>query len=406
MNTLMEPSLRLVPIVPKVQHYPWGDDRFIPSLLRKQQDGRPWAELWFGTHPGGESTLPDGGLLGDFLRSHVAEFLGEPLVKRYGRDIPFLLKVLAIAKPLSLQVHPSASQAQAGYAAELPVHVDLPRELWNYKDDKQKAEVLYALTPVTAMCGFLPVDRIRENLKRVVPSQLPLLFPFLTEESGEADEVLLQKFFTTLYTLEDEKRSVLLDELRQHLKAEGEDYGQWLSPEDIARRCLVDYPGDPGVLAPFFLHVLHLNSGEAIFLEPRTLHAYVKGHGIELMTNSDNVLRGGLTTKKVDVPELIKTLSFRVHQPSLCPQVRDVDNRINILAPTDDFILGVFDQGSTFVNRRNSIEFLFCTEGSARIVCEAVEHEMHGGQCVVLGYGAGPYRVTVQGTLFSASVPG
>lgn len=403
----MEPTGYMVPIVPKVQHYPWGDDSFIPSLLGKQADGKPWAELWFGTHPGGESKLPDGTPLGDFLRDHAEAYLGEASIKRHGKDIPFLLKVLAIAEPLSLQVHPSASQAQRGYAEEVSSHIDMPRDQWNYKDDRQKAEVLYALTPVTAMCGFLPIDRIRENLLRFVPYQIPLLFPFLQEPAGEPDDILLQRFFLTLYTLEAAQSALLLGELQENLASVvGEEENEWLSPVAIARQCLALYPDDVGVFAPFFLNVMHLSPGDAMYLEPRTLHAYVKGNGIELMTNSDNVLRGGLTNKKVDVPELLKILAFRVHEPVLCPKVRDTDNRINMLAPTDDFILGLFDQGSSYIRRRQSIEFLFCAEGSAQIFHDARTEAIHAGECLAVGAAIGSYRVEVHGTLFSASVPG
>ena len=400
----------MVKITPKIQQYPWGDDSFIPSLLGKQPDGNPQAELWFGTHPGGESALPDSEPLGDFLRDHDKDFLGEEQVKRHGKELPFLLKVLAIAQPLSLQVHPSAEQALQGYTEELPRHVDIPRDQWNYKDDRQKAEVLYALTPVTAMCGFLPIPKLSENLMRLLPYQFPLVFPFL-QEPGEEDEAqLLQRFFTTLYTLEQEQRKLLLTEFKENLENLDENSltadGNWLTPSGIARLCLQSYPDDPGVFAPFFLHVLHLKPGEAVYLEPRTLHAYVRGHGIELMSNSDNVLRGGLTNKKVDVPELLKTLVFKAHNSGLCPQIRDTNDRLNILAPTDDFLLGVYERGAHYVCNRFSIEFLLCTEGTAEIAQGDHIHKLAQGECLVVAASVDSYRITVKGKVFSASVPG
>lgn len=399
----------VVAITPKVQPYAWGDDSFIPALQGKESDGKPKAELWFGTHPGGEATLPDGTPLGDFIRDHAAQFLGKEQVKRYGKDVPFLLKVLAIAKPLSLQVHPTTEQAQKGYEEEVTSHVDMPREQWNYKDDRQKAEVLYALTPVTAMCGFLPVAQIVENLRRVVPHQFPLLFPFLQNGKESDGGVLVEQFFTKLYTLEKKQLLELLEEFREQIDVlikEEIAEEQWLSPVQIAYDCLASYPEDPGVLAPLFLNVLHMKPGDAIFLEPRTLHAYVKGCGIELMSNSDNVLRGGLTNKKVNVPELLKTLMFKPRQTDLCPQIPDASDKINVLAPTDDFLLGVFKRGVYEVEQRCSIEFLFCTEGEAEVTYSQRTVKMQRGECVVVAYAVPTYHLEVDGIVFSASVPG
>lgn len=399
----------MVAITPKVQPYAWGDDSFIPSLQGKKSDGKPKAELWFGTHPGGESTLADGTPLGDFIRDHAHEFLGKEQVKRYGNDLPFLLKVLAIAKPLSLQVHPTTEQAKRGYADEVVSHVDLPREQWNYKDDRQKAEVLYALTPVTAMCGFLSSARIAENLRLVLPYQFPLLFPFLQDGEESDESILVERFFTTLYTLGTPQLKDLLEEFSEQIgkmvQEEAAD-GQWLTPVQIAHDCLSSYPDDPGVLSPFFLNVVHMKPMDAIFLEPRTLHAYVKGCGIELMTNSDNVLRGGLTHKKVNVPELIKTLVFRPQTADLCPQIPDASDKTNVLAPTDDFLLSVFNRGIYEVEKRKSIEFLFCTEGEAKITSLQQTVKMVKGECIVVASVVPAYHLEVDGTVFSATVPG
>jgi mannose-6-phosphate isomerase len=399
----------MVAITPKIQPYAWGDDSFIPALLGKKSDGKPKAELWFGTHPGGESTLADSTPLGDFIRDHADDFLGRQQVNRQGKDVPFLLKVLAIAKPLSLQVHPTTEQAQKGYAEEVASHVDLPREQWNYKDDRQKAEVLYALTPVTAMCGFLSSAKIAENLRSMVPYQFPLLFPFLQENQKSDESTLVERFFTTLYTLETDQLKSLLEEFREQIgkliKEENND-GMWLSPVQIAHDCLTLYPNDPGVLAPFFLNVVQMKPGETIFLEPRTLHAYVKGNAIELMTNSDNVVRGGLTHKKVNVPLLLKTLTFKPHTADLCPQIPDATDKTNVFAPTDDFLLSVFKRGVYEVNQRKSIEFLLCTEGNAVMTSLHQTVSLGKGECIVVAASLPDYHLEVDGTVFSASVPG
>lgn len=397
----MEP---VIPIIPNVQHYQWGDDNFIPSLLGLERDGRPWAELWFGTHPGGESKLPDGIPLGDFLDDHAPELLGHCIVSRYGKDLPFLLKVLSIEHPFSLQVHPSAEQARDGYAKEVSRHVDTERGMWNYKDDRQKAEVFYALNPVTALCGFLAPRRIREHLMEFAPFSLGMLFPFLSEDSGASEETQLQRFFTRLCALETTEREDLLSEVRGRLALSAESADR-PSLGGMLHRLLARFPDDPAALAPLFLNTMYLEPGEALYVEPRVLHTYLHGQGIELMSNSDNVLRAGLTEKMIDLPEVMRTVSFRVQEPVRCPKMVDATGCATILAPAEDFLLRSYAEGSYVMQDRSSVELLFCPEGSAMVICENSEFTIAKGPCVLIGSFVKSYRVRVEGTLFSVTVP-
>ncbi len=412
--------MQIVKILPKTQNYAWGDKTFIPNLLGTPASDTPCAELWIGTHKGGEATVPsaEGALLGDFLRAHAQEFYGAAHIERFGLELPFLLKVLAIEKPLSIQLHPTRDQAAAGYAAELPSHATLSRDQWNYKDPQQKAEVLYALTPVTAMCAFRPLQELMENLRELIPYRLPLVFPFLAlltkdgreDMDAEQERALLARFFSTLYQLEKPLLRELITELTDSLAKKAAPRrttdGSFLTPAGITLKALEEYPEDPGLLAPFFLNVLHLRPGQAVFLEPRTLHAYVAGNGIELMSNSDNVLRGGLTHKKVDVPELLSLLSIKPAVVELCPQVRDSFNRLDILTPTEEFMLSCLTQGSYFIAERKSIELLFCVEGEVILGYEGSQCVLKRGECVVIAASLPAYRATVQGLAFSASIPG
>lgn len=398
--------MNVVVIEPKVQHYIWGDEVFIPSLLEVDSEGKPWAELWLGTHPAAESTLTDGSFLGSYIKEHASQLLSEKNIERFGTDLPFLLKILAIAKPLSLQVHPSSTQAQRGYEKELALHTTVPRELWNYKDDKQKAEVLYALSRVTAMCAFLPWVTIVENMERIIPTHLPLLLP----SAAKTEEEAIKHFFITLNTLSKEEKLSLLEEYKKSLQATGttkvSKQKKWLTKEEIGLLCLGEYPEDVGSLAPFYLNVLHLKPHDAIFLEPRTLHAYVRGVALELMSNSDNVLRGGLTNKKVDLDELTHTLSFSSLEMELSPQVKDEYNRSIVLAPAEEFVLGVFGQGETVVSQRDSLELLFCTKGSVLVEVEGEKKKIKKGEALIIGATVASYAVSVDGQLFSASIPG
>ncbi len=409
----------IVKIKPTIQNYAWGNRTFIPALLGIPSTQEPCAELWFGTHKGGESTLSDSPstLLGDYLFANATSFYGEAHISRFGKDLPLLLKVLAIEKPLSIQCHPNREQAQKGYTAELLLHETLKRDQWNYKDPEQKAEVLYALTPVTALCGFRPLADLVRYLQDLVPYQYPLVFPFLVLDAPKAIEEkdeglqnhLLERFFSTLYRLDASSLRAMIEELTDSLAQKNYDRetncGSFLTPYGITMASLDEYPHDPGLFAPFFLNVVHLLPNEAIFLEPGTLHAYVRGDGIELMSNSDNVLRGGLTHKKVDVQELLAILSIRPLQPAKCPQVRDSYNRLDILTPTEEFMLSCLTNGSYYIRERKSIELLFCVEGNATIGYEGKQMLIEAGECCVVPSSVASYRATVEGRVFCAGVP-
>jgi len=242
------------PVEGVVQHYAWGDTTFIPRLLGLAPDGRPWAELWLGTHLNGPATIA-----------------GAPLADITG-PLPYLLKVLAAAEPLSLQAHPTKTQAVAGFAAG------------RYPDDEPKPELLLALTPFEALCGIRPVDATLELLDGLGARDLAAA----VAQDGPGG---------ALHGLYRGRLAVgpIVDACAE---ADGPETS-WV------RRLAERYPGDPSVAATLLLNLVRLTPGEAIFLGPGNLHAYLTGAGIELMGASDNVVRGGLTTKPVDVDDLL-----------------------------------------------------------------------------------------------------
>jgi mannose-6-phosphate isomerase len=246
------------PIRGAVQHYAWGDREFIPRFLHTEPDGRPWAELWLGTHPNGPAQLAD----------------GRPLADVTG-PLPFLLKVLAAAEPLSLQAHPSADQARAGFAAG------------RYPDPEPKPELLCALTEFEAFCGIRPLE--------------PTLV--LLGELGAADLAAAVRdvgpggALAALY-----HGAVHTGPIVKGCRASERPEARWVTRLDER------YPGDPSVAATLLLNLVTLRPGEAIRLGAGTLHAYLGGAGIELMGASDNVVRGGLTVKPVDVDDLLAVL--------------------------------------------------------------------------------------------------
>lgn len=245
----------MLPITGVVKHYAWGDPTFIPRLVGVEPDGRPWAELWLGTHPAGPATLRDG-------RS-LAEVTG---------TLPYLLKVLAAAEPLSLQTHPDADQARAGHAAG------------RYADPHAKPELLCALTRFEAFCGLRPAESTLALLDEIGAEELALAVG--DGGPGCALEALYRGVIDAEPAIEACRRSA--------------------RPEATWVRNLNDrYPGDPSVAVTLLLNLVVLQPGEAIALTAGNLHAYLAGAGIELMGASDNVVRGGLTAKPVDVDDLL-----------------------------------------------------------------------------------------------------
>jgi mannose-6-phosphate isomerase len=241
-----------------VQHYAWGDTEFLPSLLGLEPDGQPWAELWLGTHPSGPSRLDD----------------GTPLVEVSG-ELPYLLKVVAAAAPLSLQTHPNAAQAIDGFERGI------------YGDPNPKPEILCALTPFQALCGFRPVDATLELLRRLGIEELSDVLA-----AGGPSAALAGLLRETIA-------------LEPIIDACG---GSDLPEADWVRKLALRYPGDPSVASPLLLNLVVLEPGQALRLDAGNLHAYLHGAGIELMGASDNVVRAGLTTKAVDVDQVLSTV--------------------------------------------------------------------------------------------------
>jgi mannose-6-phosphate isomerase len=290
-----------------VRPYAWGSRTAIADMLGKPVPApHPEAELWLGAHPGDPSRVAGESLV-DVLAADPDGQLGASVVARWHGRLPFLLKVLAAEEPLSLQAHPSASQAAEGYAREEARGIPRDASNRNYPDPTPKPELLCALTEFHALAGFRD-PRVTVALLHAVAT--PGLAPYVHLLAAEPNREGLRALFTTWITLPQPKIDALvpalLDECVVHVKEHG--------PFELECRTLLElgesYPGDAGVLAAALLNRLVLTPGEAIFLPAGNLHSYLSGVGVEVLANSDNVLRGGLTPKHVDVPELLRVLDF------------------------------------------------------------------------------------------------
>lgn len=333
----VEPSLRPQPIVlePGFQNYGWGDPVFIPRLFGLPETGMPYAEAWFGGHPACPSTANVAGQkvrLDRLVADDPAAILGPDVSARFS-TFPFLLKVLAAARPLSVQAHPSRAQAVAGFRRENAAEVAFDAANRNYRDPNAKPELFVALTPFTALCGFRPIAEIAIGLRG-----LPELTTLLPDWQRAQDP--LRALVGAYFKLADEQvRPALrrwVDRLANASPVAG-TVEAWIVEAD--RVFAVEGNPDRGLFFYLLLNLITLEPGQGLFLSAGTPHAYLRGAGLEVMSNSDNVLRAGLTTKHIDTKELMSIVRFESGLPPvLRPTLRDGDEG-TYLTPADTFEL-------------------------------------------------------------------
>lgn len=318
----------------QVQHYDWGTIAEIPRLLGVKSDGCPWAEYWLGAHPKAPSLLADdcdingadradgGQPLDRWLAEHPDQ-LGQASREVFGDRLSFLLKILSAEQPLSIQAHPSRTQAQLGFAQEnaAGVPIDDPRRL--YRDDWPKPEMIVALTEFHALYGFRDPHESRRMLTVFdAVDGFPGLVAPLEDPGSEGIAAVL----TSCLQPDEQNRRVIAGMIAAaHDLVQGHDPASMQEDAPQLARTAVEldraHPGDPSILAALLMNRVHLRPGESLFLGAGTMHAYLHGTGIEIMASSDNVLRGGLTSKHIDVPALLAhaDLTATCVQPE-CPR--------------------------------------------------------------------------------------
>ncbi|MEM1204588.1 MAG: mannose-6-phosphate isomerase, class I [Acidobacteriota bacterium] len=368
------PMRQILPLKNRIQSYDWGSRTAIPELLGQSPTGSPQAELWMGDHPKAPSDAWVDGRwrsLESLVREHPQALLGAADDGGGDPRLPFLLKVLAAERALSIQAHPDRPQAVAGFDREEAAGIHRWAADRNYRDRNHKPEILYALGPFWMMRGFRPVDDIRALTTRLGISEDS---PFDVERPSD-----LRRLLDGLLRLDVDTAGDLVDRVLGRLPSESEAGGdplagpafQWM--ERLGRQ----YPRDRGVLAPLFLQVLRLEAGQAMFTGAGVLHAYLDGTGIELMASSDNVVRGALTGKHVDPDELMSILRFEPAAPEpLRP--RQPSQGVTRFETPADFALSVLtvEKGSPTVGRATtegeggSVEVLLCVDGAGEILVD------------------------------------
>lgn len=396
--------------------YAWGSHTAIAEFTgRPSPTAHPEAELWLGAHPGDPAWLEgDGGerSLLDTISADPEGQLGAATRARFGDALPFLAKVLAADEPLSLQAHPSAAQAVEGFAREDRLHIPVSAPTRNYRDRSHKPELIVALGPFEALAGFRPVARSIEFLRALAVADLD---PFVNLLSGQADADGLRALFTTWITAPQADLDVLvpsvLDGAVNYLRSGATDF----TAEAKTTLQLGElYPGDAGVLASMLLNRISLQPGEGIYLPAGNLHAYLHGVGFEVMANSDNVLRGGLTPKHVDVPELLRVLDFTPCEESAL-KPRTIQDGIEIVydTPAPEFAVSVLRLDDQELGhqidtpaRHDGPQVLLCTEGSAQVHAKSSMLTLERGMAAWVAADDGPIRLVADrpATLFRATV--
>lgn len=360
-----------------LQDYAWGSTDGIPAVLGTEPTGSPQAEYWLGAHPKAPSTLADGRTLEELLKAQP-ELIGAANLDRFGHRLPFLLKLLSARRALSLQAHPSRAQAIDGFDRETRAGIALDAADRNYRDDWPKPEAVVALTEFHGLCGFREPAHTQELGAQLGVHALDLLFQPLTEADGIA-RVFLE--ILGIAHLEDHLLPDVVSAAAANAGADSE-FGRFC---DTIVELDRDYPGDPGILAAMLLNRILLQPGDSFFMPAGNLHAYLRGTALEIMSNSDNVLRGGLTPKHVDVDELAQTVDFMPGFPGLIEPIEVSPGIWHYPTEAPEFSLHRIDDATDQpVPGTDSARVLLVIDGEVRLVGADGELVLQRGQAAFL----------------------
>ncbi|MDR2294932.1 MAG: mannose-6-phosphate isomerase, class I [Microbacterium sp.] len=372
--------------------YAWGSTTLLAELEGREPTGAPEAEVWFGDHPGSPAVLADG----TPLPERLAEASAGPL--------PYLLKLLAAGSPLSIQVHPSRAQAQAGWAKEAGLAMDAPER--NYRDDNHKPELIVSLSErFEALCGLRPLDASRRYLAALGEAEgVRELRALLDPATDGTDADILRRAIEQL--LSGDCARIVSDVTDALATASSAEFADELA---AARRIAAVYPGDPGIVVAMLMNLAVLGRGEAVYLRAGLLHAYLSGIGVEIMAASDNVLRGGLTPKRVDVPELLSLLDTTPGiVPVIHPQPLTGATAVETYGPgVADFALAVArpdaESGVIADIHVDGPAVVVSTAGECAVEADGERVLLAPGQAAIALGTSGPLRIGGTGEVFIAT---
>lgn len=407
---------KVFPIKGAVQNYAWGGKEFIPKLMGKQNvDNQPFAEIWLGAHQRGPAMLKMNGKevsLKDFIEKNP-NVLGEKVIKQFGKTLPYLFKVLDVNKMLSIQTHPSKDAAVKGYYAEEKAGIPITAFDRNYKDDNHKPEVMVALTEFWLLHGFKSLEAIEEVLKSV-PEFKMLLEYYQRILEKEVDNKLYH-FYKNLMEMSQKTVDEILQPLAERLSLDfvagkipksSPDYWVALAFRD---NMLEGGHFDRGIFSIYIFNLVCLKRGEGIFQDAGIPHAYLEGVNMELMANSDNVFRGGLTVKHVDVKELLEHVVFEPVTPNILTGT-EIERGVKVYktsAPDFELTRILLKDFQTYnCTEVNSPETLIVMKGEVIVQSGKEEFRLERGGAFFAPNGS-EYTLVSDGTseVFKAAVP-
>ena len=391
---------RFYQLIPAQKYYAWGSETKIQALTGLKTNGKPLAEIWMGSHPNGMSFLDIEGKsipVSDFIAENPEKALGKECMEKFG-FLPFLFKVLAAEKPLSIQAHPDSETAQFGYEREERNQIPMDHFTRVYKDPNHKREMIYAISTFYALKGFRNIEEIKANFKKFLPFSGNAFVDF--RYSGEAD--FYKKFFTRLLSMDQTLRKAMLRELETTASGMGQ------VEQFIFRKLLYDFPEDRCVFSPLFLNCIRLEPGECMSIDEGQLHSYVDGLCFEVMSSSDNTIRGGLTEKFIDVLELFNIMKF-VHGSKVCVEPVAKGKEEFYCPGWDEFCFSAVATGGMPYSGpgEHSLEILFVYSGTGKIENNSCSLDLKQGMAILIPAAAGSYTVSGSQNLvfYKAAMP-
>lgn len=396
---LLEPAFKL---------YSWGSYTAIQNMTgRKELEGKTAAEMWMGDHPSGLNSIKEDSSLyplHNLVESYPEKLIGKSSHEKFPGTIPFLLKVLGAEKPLSIQSHPDKKQAEEGFERENILNIGMKDFNRGYKDRNHKPEIILALTPFKMMKGFRRYEKIKENFSLYCPESSEMLF---FNCPGYSEEKNIKSFFKKIMSAgRHDSENMINEALSAINKGKSEDNDKTVS--EMIKKFSEYYPGDPGILSPLYLNCAVLSPGDAVYIPAGELHAYIEGTGIELMANSDNVFRGGLTAKHVDREELYKILRYRPTEIKKIEGKKEKGETF-FFTESEEFLLSeiVLDKDKKYNSAEDrNIDILICCEGSAEVLDSGgCRINVSKGESFLVPSSTGRYSIIGEGVFYKATVP-
>lgn len=373
----MQPMYKLEGVV---QHYSWGGTQFIPELIGKENnDSKSFAEYWLGAHPASPAQLLNGKATSLFeaIQSSPIEFLGENVEAQFG-SLPYLFKILDVSQMLSIQVHPSIESAIKGYEEEDLKGIPLKAPNRNYKDKNHKPELMAALSDFWLLHGFKPEEEIRQIFATV-----PALSFLQPEFEKGGYKALYEKVMTMPQEEVDNVLAPLMQKIVPHYeKGELEKKSEHFWAARAVLTFCKNGHYDRGIFSIYFFNLLHLKKGEGIYQPAGLPHAYLEGQNVEVMANSDSVLRAGLTDKHIDVPELMKHVKFEPTMPNIIPAKEDKEQVYT--TPAAEFELTKFSLNDTAFLKTESATIFFVYEGQVDVRLAENKLQLNRGEAGVV----------------------